>query len=640
MTDEAQPTDTPEPVAMSDESEPLGLLLDYLKRSRGFDFTGYKRSSLERRIAKRMETVEVDGYLEYLDYLEVHPEEFSHLFNTILINVTAFFRDAPAWEYFADEIVPELVERKGAESPIRVWCAGCASGEEAYTVAMVLAEALGEQELLRRVKIYATDVDEEALSVARQGSYTAKQVDGVPQAFLERYFERTDQRFNFRKDLRRAVIFGRNDLVQDAPISRIDVLVCRNTLMYFNAETQAQILRRFNFALDPASFLFLGKSEMLITHADLFTPVSLKRRVFSKVSKPTLRDRLLQAANVDDGDFGEVDAAIRESGFDAAPVAQIVVDAEGMLALANRRAREAFNLAREDLRRPLKDLGLSYRPLELRASIDDAIRERRAITLGPVAWTGASGEACDLEVQVTPLIAGATLLGVSVAYLDVTARQRLRDELDRSKRELETAYEELQSTVEELETTNEELQSTNEELETTNEELQSTNEELETTNEELQSTNAELETMNDELRRRTLELDEVNGFLEMILTSLGVAVVVLDTRGVVQIWNAHAEELWGLHSGEVVGQHLLGLDIGLPVEQLKAPIRAALKDETYRGELVLTATSRRGKSIACHVTTLPLSVSDGAVSGVILLMDRREAEAGKAARSGSAPAPK
>jgi two-component system CheB/CheR fusion protein len=622
--------------AMSDtdiqvETEPLALLLDHLKRSRGFDFTGYKRSSLERRIAKRMEAVEVEveDYLAYVDYLEVQPEEFACLFNTILINVTAFFRDQPAWECMTNEIVPQLLERKGPDAPIRVWCAGCASGEEAYSVAIALAEAMGADEFLRRVKIYATDVDEEALASARAGNYLAKQVDGVPQPLLERYFERTDQRFAFRKDLRRAIIFGRNDLVQDAPISRIDLLTCRNTLMYFNAETQAKILRRFNFALNPEGFLFLGKSEMLITHSDLFTPVNLKRRVFGKVSKPTLRDRLLLASSADghdgdgDGD-GVVNFAIRESGFDAVSIAQIVTDAEGALVLANRRARELFNLGADDLRRPLKDLGLSYRPMELRASIDRAVGERRPLTLGPAAWSGTSGEACQLEVQITPLISGSTLLGVSIAYLDVTIEQQLRDELDRAKGELETAYEELQSTVEELETTNEELQSTNEELETTNEELQSTNEELETTNEELQSTNEELETMNDELRQRTLELNEVNGFLEMILTSLGVAVVVLDKNGVVQIWNAHAEDLWGLRSDEVVGQHLLGLDIGLPVEQLKAPIREALKDETYRGDLTLTATNRRGKSIACHVTTLPLSVSAGEVSGAILLMEERE----------------
>jgi two-component system CheB/CheR fusion protein len=615
-------------------TEPLDLLLDHLKRSRGFDFSGYKKTSLERRFAKRMEAVSVDGYLEYLDYLEVHPEEFAYLFNTILVNVTAFFRDEPAWEYLSEEIVPKLLEAKGLDAPIRVWSAGCASGEEAYSVAMVLARVLGEREFLRRVKIYATDVDEEALATARLGAYTPKQVDGVPPALLERFFERGDQRFAFRKDLRRAVIFGRNDLVQDAPISRIDLLVCRNTLMYFNAETQNRVLGRFNFALGDDGCLFLGKSEMLITHTDLFTPVSLKRRVFAKVPKTTPRDRLLLAANIAQTDRSDGGLAIRESSFDAAPVAQIVIDADGLLVLANRQSREIFSINGEDLGRPLKELGLSYRPIDLLASIEQALGDRRHLRLGPVPWTTVSGETLELEVEVTPVISGTTLLGTSITYGDVTLMQQLREELERSKRELEAAYEELQSTVEELETTNEELQSTNEELETTNEELQSTNEELETTNEELQSTNEELETMNDELRQRSLELNEVNAFLEMILKSLGVAVVVLDRQLQIQVWNAHSEDLWGLRPEEVVGTHFLELDIGLPVEQLKGPIRQALQDAASRTQTVMSATTRRGRRIECVVTALPMAVDDSEVSGVILLIEPNEARSVVVAEAG------
>jgi len=607
--------------------EPLAALLEHLKQARGFDFTGYKRTSLERRIAKRMELVEVGAYHDYVDFLETHPEEYAQLFDTLLINVTAFFRDPAAWEYLQSDVIGQLLERKGAEAPLRVWCAGCASGEEAYTIAIALAEAMGAEAFVRRVKIYATDVDEDALATARNGVYGAKQVEGVPQPLLERYFERTNHNFTFRKDLRRAVIFGRNDLVQDAPISRIDLLVCRNTLMYFNAETQTKILDRFNFALDPDGILFLGRSEMLITHADLFTPVSLKRRFFTKVTKATLRDRLLLAASPGHGELGEVGVAIRESSFDAAPVAQIVTDAEGMLVLANRRARETFELAGDDVGRPLKDLGISYRPIELRPTLDRVVVEHRPVALGPVAWMGAGGEAAEFEVQVMPLTSGTTLIGVSITYVDVTIQRRLHEQLDHSKHELETAYEELQSTVEELETTNEELQSTNEELETTNEELQSTVEELETTNEELQSTNEELETMNEELRQRTRELNEVNAFLETILTSLGVAVVVLDRNGQIDVWNGHATELWGLRQEEVAGQHFLALDIGLPVEQLKQPIRRALKDEAYRGEVRLSAMTRRGKAIECTVTTLPLTVHEGEISGAILLMEQRAASA-------------
>jgi two-component system, chemotaxis family, CheB/CheR fusion protein len=246
----------------------LDALLDYLKRTRGFDFTGYKRTTLERRIAKRMEEVRIDSHAAYLDYLEVHPDEHVFLFNTILINVTGFFRDPAAWELIGDAIVPRLLDAIGDSQPIRVWCAGCASGEETYTLAMVLAEALGEQQYLDRVKIYGTDVDEEALAEARHAIYTAKAVEAVPEALRERYFERHEQRYAFRKHLRRTVIFGRNDLVQDAPISRIDLLTCRNTLMYFNADTQDSIVNRFHFALNDWGYLYLGKSEMLIAHSN------------------------------------------------------------------------------------------------------------------------------------------------------------------------------------------------------------------------------------------------------------------------------------------------------------------------------------------------------------------------------------
>jgi two-component system, chemotaxis family, CheB/CheR fusion protein len=609
------------------QSEPhdgaaLDVLLDYLKRTRGFDFTGYKRSSLERRIEKRMNEVGIGSYQEYLDYLEVQSDEFAFLFNTILINVTGFFRDAAAWDYLASEVIPRLVETVGGDRPLRFWCAGCSSGEETYTMAMILAEALGEQQYLERVKIYATDVDEEALTEARHATYAAKAVEAVPPPLLERYFERVEQRYAFRKELRRTVIFGRNDLVQDAPISRIDLLTCRNTLMYFNAETQAGILGRFHFSLNDWGYLYLGKSEMLITHSDLFKPVDLKRRVFAKVVRPTLRDRLLLAAHPDpvDGVDGAGDG-LRESAFDAATVAQLAVDLDGTVVLANQLARTTFGLSNTDVGRSLKDLEISYRPVDLRSNIEAALAERRTVVVTNVSMTISTGDVREFEVQLTPLHAGDRTLGTTVTFTDVTVQHRVQKELEDSKRELESAYEELQSTVEELETTNEELQSTNEELETTNEELQSTNEELETTNEELQSTNEELETMNDELRQRTLELNEVNAFLETILTSMGVGVAVLDRSLAVQVWNAHSSELWGLRSDEAEGENLLSLDVGLPVEKLSGALRDVLNNGESRVELRVEATNRRGRPIDCRIVALPLSIDGQGVSGTILLME-------------------
>ena len=478
----------------------LDALLEFIKETRGFDFTGYKRSSIERRVAKRMAEVGVERYEDYLDYLELHADEFVELFNTILINVTSFFRDPQAWEYLAEEVVPQLLAARSPDTPLRIWCAGSASGEEAYTVAMVFARVLGDAAFRERVKIYATDIDEEALEQARHGAYLSRQIEDVPHDALERFFERTNQRYVFRKDLRRCVIFGRNDLVQDAPISRIDLLVCRNTLMYFTADTQAQILRRFHFALHNDGFLMLGKSEMLLTHSDLFTPVDLKWRLFRKVVRPALRDRIpALAIDPEDGASQSVATDLRDAAFDIGAGAQIVLDASGSMVMANDAARRMFSLGFKDFGRPIQDLEVSYRPVELRSHLETLANELRTLDLKGVRWRWR-GEERILDVRLMPLASDGVLMGSSVTYLDVTESHQLHEELEISKRELEQAYEELQSTVEELETTNEELQSTVEELETTNEELQSTNEELETTNEELQSTNEELETMNQELQ--------------------------------------------------------------------------------------------------------------------------------------------
>jgi two-component system CheB/CheR fusion protein len=599
----------------------LETLLEHVKRTRGFDFTGYKRASLERRIQKRMTAVGVADYGAYLDVLEVDPGEFAHLFDTILINVTGFFRDAPAWELLSTTILPRLLESIGPNDPVRVWSAGCSSGQETYTIAMLLAEALGEGPYCDRVKLYATDVDEHALALARAATYSARDVEAVPPVLLDRYFERVDSRFAFRKDLRRTVIFGRNDLVQDAPISRVDLLSCRNTLMYLNAETQGRVLDRFNFALNPWGFLFLGKSEMLITHGELFRPVDLRRRVFQKVPRPTLRERLAFAPpGLEDHSGPATSAIVRDRAFDASPVAQIVIDDQMAVVHINQQARTMFGLTAGDVGRTLKDLELSYRPVELRANLELAMRELRTVSVPAVTATMPSGDKREMDVQIVPLVAGQEWLGATILYHDVSSQRRLEADLETAKREIETAYEELQSTVEELETTNEELQSTNEELETTNEELQSSNEELETTNEELQSTNEELETINEEVEQRSVALDRVNAFLERILTTLEVAVAVIDGDQRIRLWNGQSTELWGLRPEEAEGQHLLSLDLGVPLDDLRAVVQTALAGEDDRAQRVVDATNRRGRPVRLQVTGLPTAV-DGGQTGAIILMD-------------------
>jgi two-component system CheB/CheR fusion protein len=604
----------------------LEELLDFIRRERGFDFSGYKRPSLLRRIDKRMQEAGVDDYATYRRYLAQHSAEFAELFNTILINVTSFFRDEIAWRFLADEIVPRIVQAREGEG-IRIWSTGCATGEEAYSLAIAFAEALGEDQFRRRVKIYATDVDDDALSTGRHARYTTKQLAPVPANLRDTYFEPTNGNWLFRADLRRSVIFGRHDLVQDPPISRIDLLVSRNTLMYFDAETQQQILQNFHFALRDDGFLFLGKSEALAARTTFFAPIDLKRRVFAKVPRAIHRPQLPPPPEPPRTIAREEHERVRDAASEAVPVAYLAVDVDGALALANLQARAMFGLRQRDIGRPFKDLEVSFRPVELRSRIEQVIAEGRTIALREVEWQ-VGPETRFVDVQVAPLVAGTgDSVGVGVSFADVTRHRRLQEELQEWRRQSETAYEELQSTVEELETTNEELQSTNEELETTNEELQSTNEELETMNEELQSTNEELETMNDELNLRTDDLNETNAFLDAVLGSLDVGVAVVDEELEVQAWNRAARSLWGLAADEVVGRHFLNLDIGLPLDRLRNPIRSALGDsDGQRQHLTLAAVNRRGQSIECAVTLTPLRGPTGDGHGVIVMMQSVEAD--------------
>lgn len=608
---------------INSENEKFEILLEHLKRSRGFDFRGYKRTTLTRRVMKRMQAVGISDFVEYMDTLEVHPEEFTQLFNTILINVTSFFRDAPAWEYLAAEAIPHILADKRPGQALRVWSAGCASGEEVYSLVMLLAEALGAEDFSQRVKVYATDADEEALNVARLGIYSGKEAQSIPDGLRDKYFKRSGSQYLFRTDLRRAIVFGAHNLVQDPPISRLDLLICRNTLMYLNAETQDKILGRFHFALNENGYLFLGKAEMLLTHTNLFFPVAMPDRIFKKKPLSSLRERLMGLAQSGDGD-GENQAGdnhyLRELAFAAGPTAQVVLDADENLVLANERAIGLFKLNSKDLGKPVKDLELSYRPVELRSILEKVAAELRPVKLSNIERSSKDGDSQILDVEVKPLKEnGAGMAGFSITYENVSARQKAQAELQRASLDVSALSEEIESAHEELETANEELQSTNEELETTNEELQATNEELETMNEELHSTNEELETLNDELGERTEEANRINAFLQSILGGLHSGVVVVDKQLNLLLWNRQAEELWGLRSEEVLGKSILALDIGLPTERV--PLLAFMTGPANYEELSLPATNRRGKAIECHIICTPYLGIDGSRKGVVLLME-------------------
>jgi two-component system CheB/CheR fusion protein len=404
-------------------------LLQFLKGNRGFDFTGYKRASLRRRIDKRMRALGVAEYEAYIDHLEVHPEEFGLLFNTILINVTGFFRDPTAWAYLRESVLPAHLADVPPDRPVRVWSAGCASGEEAYSLAIVFAELMGLEEFRRRVKIYGTDVDGDALATARSASYNERALSGLDPELRAKYFEASGDRFVFRGDLRRSVIFGQLDLLSDAPISRLEMLVCRNTLMYFNAETQAQVLDRFRFALNDGGILFLGKAETLLSQSTAFMPVDRKHRVFVKVAgNGHPRSRLRAATPL--GMWPDEDAplAVESAALVAVDVPVLVVDRGNFLVRANEQARRTFGIHPRDDGRPWQDLEVSYRPVELRGPIHQAHDTRQPVLLRNVAWL-SGGETVSFDVDIVPLLDGSTAIGTACLFRDMTYQRALEEQL-------------------------------------------------------------------------------------------------------------------------------------------------------------------------------------------------------------------
>jgi two-component system CheB/CheR fusion protein len=603
-------------------------LLVFIRDSRGFDFTGYKRSTVARRIRKRMHEAGATDFAAYRDRLESSAEEFSLLFNTILINVTGFFRDAETWTFLQREIMPELIADAEPAREIRVWSAGCASGEEAYSLAMAFAEALGLDECAKRVKIYATDIDEEALRDARAGLYQAKTVESLPGELRDKYFEQNGTQFAFRQDLRRRVIFGRHDITRDAPISRLDLLVCRNTLMYLNVETQSHVIDRFHFALRDGGYLFLGKAEMLLSDGNRFEVASMRQRIFRRrpgTAAPRFQSVPIMLDVAGGPEVREVSKKrrLQDLALETAPFAIAGLDAEGIVILLNNQMRAMFGMTARDLGRPFHDLEISYRPVELRSLIERAYAEHRVVRVNAVERPMGPAEVQYLDIHIQPLWGSDGLsAGALVMFIDTSVTTRLQLEVKRSREDLDTAHEELQSTNEELETANEELQSSIEELETTNEELQSTNEELETTNEELQSGNEELETMNEEMRLRTAELDEARTFLEGVLSSVAAGVVVLDGELMVRSWNKGAEELWGLRADEVRNQAFFNLDFGLPTGEVRDIVQQCLKSGRRAGPVQVGAINRIGRTITCTVVCSPLKGSgESDKDGAVLLME-------------------
>ena len=302
------------------------------------------------------------------------------------------------------------------------------------------------------------------------------------------------------------------------------------------------------------------------------------------------------------------DGRVRDLACDVAPVALVVVDHTGAMAMANAAARRLFGLTADDIGRSFEELEVSSRPVELTSALEQVQKEQRPLFLEHVSWAGGPGTTDCLDIHVVPLTDGAgTSIGVALTFIDVSLSCRLREELETTNGELDSTNAELESTIGELEATNAKLESTNAELEVLNAELQSTNEEF--------------QTVNDELRMRTKQLEEVNDLLESILAGQPGGLVVIDRDMRISIWNDRSVDLWGIRPDEAPGQHFLNLDIGLPVEELRRPVQAVLTGESGRDTVELDATNRRGKEFRCRVVLTPLSTRDRQVRGVILLME-------------------
>jgi two-component system CheB/CheR fusion protein len=565
--------------------EPLELVIEKVSTEHGFDVRGYKRSTLYRRIRKRMQDAGCAAVDDYLVRLETDRHEYAHLVNTILINVTEFFRDPPAWEFLQEECLRPMLRRRPETEPLRVWSVGCATGEEAYSLSICLTELLGDQSP-RSVKIYATDMDDGALAVARAGIYGPDDLRNVSPERLERFFEELPGgRYKVRRDVRASVIFGRHNVLVDPPISRLDLLVCRNLMIYFDSETQQQLLSRFHYAVREDRYLFLGKAETLMTRSMLFQPVEPRFRIFQRVRQgeehafPELDARRGWSDRASYDNPALQNHALHAI-IDRAADPMLLLDASGRMLMASEPARDLFNIGEGMLGRSLVELEERFRPVPLRLAIEDARTTGRTSRLEEMCVTRADGSTRHLSVEVRPIpdARGA------VAQLLLWARDLTRE------RQLE-------------------------------QDVHLMRQELETTSEELQTANEELETANDELRARQEEMNDLAHEQAVVFSSLQMGLVVLQRNFTVVRWNRTCEDTWGVREEEAVGQDLFCLDAGLPFEQLREPLLQAVQGKVERLEMEVDATNRRGRPIRCRARVLPLRDHGTEITGALLLID-------------------
>jgi len=565
---QAAPADGAGATERADES--LQAVLRLIQIRTGHDFRWYRPAMLRRRLRRRMGLCKIDRVQDYIELLENSSDEFDALKNEFLINVTDFFRDAPAWAELSKTVVPALIAaRLQDDAPIRVWTPGCATGEESYSIAMLLLEQAGDRIDPQRIQIFGTDIDLQALSVARAGAYPLSIVSTVSAQRLARFFERRGERYVARKSLRDTILFAPQNLVRDTPFSKLDLVLCRNLLIYFKPELQKRVFELFHFALKPGGMMLLGKAESIGAQTELFAPASpvlpLYRRIGTRAHLPRGFGSFgaVPAGSTERPGQGMARASVRHSALECVRThlegrtvtAAVLVDREGravvfhgdtapFLQLQGNASLELYALLQPSLR------------VRVRSALRAALAEDTLTSSDITLRSGEHSRRIRLEVEPVKALDGQ---GQVLVMFTLPASQvpEAADSIPATSgasadlpRQYEEARQELAAALEDAEHSNEELRTVNEESLALNEELQSSNEELESSKEELESLNEELTTVNAQLDEKVSELALRSDDLANLLVNTGLATILLDADLRIRRFTPAASELFSLKSGD------------------------------------------------------------------------------------------
>ncbi|MDX1552182.1 MAG: chemotaxis protein CheB [Marinobacter sp.] len=609
------------------KNEALAGILDMLSNETGVDFTEYKENTLQRRIQRRMVATDTSSWLEYETFARAHPAELQHLYQDLLISVTAFFRDGESFEKLG-QTLKNIVEHKRPGDEIRIWVAGCATGEEAYSIAMLLHETLGADIFDYNVQIFATDIDIPALTIARRGRYEAVSVKYLSKDRLEKYFTPASDGCQVKKHIREMVTFARQNLVGDPAFLRMDLVSCRNVLIYMKAELQKQIQATFHYALRPGGYLFLGKSESL-PGSELFENSSTDSRVLirndavgseiyrryklnnrSVHTRPPIAEE--NAGNSYESLGDKVNRAISRHVMKNA----FVVDDAMDIRFIYGDLREITKISKGKASLNLQNIVHGNLQLELKSLLFKARKDGSVQKSRPIAHEGHL-----FHFEVIPLSEQGEQEFLYLVRYDITTikgdtppmpEEKADDQVEQLQFELTGMREHLQTVIEELETSNEELQAVNEELQSANEELHSTNEELETSNEELQSTNQELTTVNQEIQVKASEIAALHADLSNLQRSLPHPLLALDADLKVLHFNPAATEIFAIDE-ESVGKPVDQMEPKLELPNLKLLIERAFKSQ--RAEFVQI----KGRDRSFELSVNSYRDMNGELGGVILL---------------------